>query len=172
MCSPLEGAGQGQTPWLTIPPDQVELGNCGLSQKQQKVQGAEQNCWANTTITVFHFRWVECCKVYEGKAFVSKGKSLGLGCDCGKMQNKFWKEWVQMLVVTEEFYADDYSLWIEKILMMCFLLLRHLWLGSFAYTCNHTYSNYLNVMGTYYLKYILWILSWSKKLICHQNTDL
>ena len=89
------GSWAGRAPWLVIPPDQVELGNRGFSQKQQKVQGAEQNYWANATITIFHFRWVECCKVYEGKAFVSKWKSLGLGCDCGKMQNKFWKEWVQ-----------------------------------------------------------------------------
>lgn len=102
----------------------------------------------------------------------AKERAWGWDVMVGKCKISFEKSEYKMLVVTEEFYTDDYSLWTEKILMMCFLLLRHLWLGSFAYTCNHTYSNYLNVMGTFYLKYILWILSWSKKLICHQNTDL
>lgn len=37
------------------------------------------------------FQMVECCKVYEGKAFVSKGKSLGLDVIVGKCKISFEK---------------------------------------------------------------------------------
>ena len=47
-------------------------------------------------------------------------------------EKKFWKEWVQDAGGDKEFYTYDYSLWIEKILMMCFLLLTHLSLGKFC----------------------------------------